>query len=84
MLWHCIQQTGAEGGLKKALQLTIERNEPCDLTMNGTLSIAKLALAKRMHRLGCRWPAKAKGRLASERNTQRKKTTTITQKNNTN
>lgn len=67
-----MQQTGAEGGLNKALQLTIERNGPCDLTMNGTLSIAKLALAKRMHRLGCRWPAKAEGRLASERNTEEK------------
>lgn len=64
----------AEGGLNKALQLTIERNGPCDWTMNGTLSIAKLALAERMHRLGCPCTAEAEGRLASERNTERKKT----------
>lgn len=45
---------GTRGGLNKALQLTIERNGTCDLTMNGTLSIAKLALTKHMHRLGVR------------------------------
>lgn len=51
-------------GLNKALQLTIERNGPCDPTMNGTLSIAKLTLAERMHRLGSPCAAKAEGRLA--------------------
>lgn len=61
----------AEGGLNKALQLTIERNGPCDLTMNGTLSIAKLTLAERMHRLGV--SAQAEGRLVGEGNAERKK-----------
>lgn len=72
-LCHCVQQTGTEGGLNKALQLTIERNGPCDPTMNGTLSIAKLALAERMHGFGCPCTTKAAGRLAREGNTERKK-----------
>lgn len=63
---------GGAGGLNKALQLTIERNGPCDLTMNGTLSIAKLSLAECMHRLGCPCAAKAEGRLACERKKRRR------------
>lgn len=67
------RQGGGGGGLDKALQLTIERNGPCDLTMNGTLSIAKLALAERMHGLGCPCAAEAEGRLACDRKRERER-----------
>lgn len=58
-------------GFNKLQQLTIERNGPCDQTMNGTLSIAKLTLAERMYGHGCLRTVKVEKILACKKNTTR-------------